>query len=140
MRKTTVFAILFTVFVSACVGKTEATRKTEQHFANQAEVKRIANSISSGSQTCDSPSFSSADRILSNMFADSFGDSGVIALWAAMVASAELELAEAALAANCLDYADKHFRNVMKTYSGRYYDGYRQRAQIGINDVRHKRN
>jgi len=103
-----------------------------------AEVVQIANSLSSGTKTCNSPSLSAADRMLKNIETDQSVQGRVRISWARKAVSAELELVEAALAANCLDYADKHFRNIMR-YS-KSYEEYRQRAQIGIDGVRQKRN
>ncbi len=111
-----------------------------------AEVVQIANSLSSGTKTCNSPSLSAADRMLKNIETDQSVQGRVRISWARKAVSAELELAEAALAANCLDYADKHFRSIIIHFryalrnTTKSYEGYRQRALIGIDGVRQKRN
>lgn len=54
-------------------------------------------------------------------------------------ASLDLEIADVALAAGCLDVAEDMYRHVITRYIGFAYSAYRQRAQIGIEDVRTQR-
>jgi hypothetical protein len=55
------------------------------------------------------------------------------------VLNRKLDLADAYLHANCLDRADGIYRAVMEVYTGMSYASYRDRARIGIDDVRQKR-
>jgi hypothetical protein len=54
-------------------------------------------------------------------------------------ADLDLEIADVALSAGCLDTAENMYRHVIERYIGFVYAAYRQRAQIGIEDVRTKR-
>jgi hypothetical protein len=56
-----------------------------------------------------------------------------------IVTDARFTLADALLKASCLDEADKIYRETITTFTGSAYDALRQRAEIGINDVRSKR-
>lgn len=47
--------------------------------------------------------------------------------------------ADLALKKGCLDTADHHYRHIMKRYTGSAYAAHRDRAKIGIEDVRAKR-
>ncbi len=51
-------------------------------------------------------------------------------------ARARLAIADAALAQKCLDLADKHYRYVTATFTGSAWTAYRERARIGVDDVR----
>jgi hypothetical protein len=53
-----------------------------------------------------------------------------------MSADLTLDVADSALTDGCLDFADKAYRNVISTYVGLGFAAHRQRAQIGIDDVR----
>jgi len=53
-----------------------------------------------------------------------------------IAADLTLDIAESALKHDCLDFADKVYRSVISTYVGSGYAAHRQRAQIGIDDVR----
>lgn len=55
--------------------------------------------------------------------------------------SAEIVLihADDALKRGCIDYADKLYRSIMMNFPGEEFAAERQRAQIGIEDVREKR-
>lgn len=55
------------------------------------------------------------------------------------VGGATLDVAEAALKHGCLDVADEMYRHVLQRYVGIAYSGLRQRAQVGINDVRSRK-
>jgi hypothetical protein len=47
-----------------------------------------------------------------------------------------MELADQALKERCLTIADHHYRMIIDIFSGSAFTALRQRAQIGINDVR----
>jgi hypothetical protein len=51
----------------------------------------------------------------------------------------ELEVADSALRHGCLDFADSRYRSIISTYIGLGYAAHRQRAEIGLNDVRYAR-
>lgn len=51
----------------------------------------------------------------------------------------QLDLADAYLEGECLDQADRLYRQIITTYVGASFEGYRQRAQNGVDDVRSKR-
>lgn len=53
--------------------------------------------------------------------------------------SGRLTLADAALKANCLDMADEIYREVISTYTGSRFAAFRERAKLGVDDVRAKR-
>lgn len=55
---------------------------------------------------------------------------------AAAQISSQLNLADAYLNAGCLDEADNLYRHIIMTFTGTAYAGVRQRAQIGVDDVR----
>lgn len=50
--------------------------------------------------------------------------------------SQNLAFADAALEMRCLDLADETYRGVIATYTGTLWSSARQRAQIGVDDVR----
>jgi hypothetical protein len=54
-------------------------------------------------------------------------------------ASLRLDVADLALKSKCFDIADENYRYVVKNYSSDLFSGLRQRAQIGIDDVRSAR-
>lgn len=54
--------------------------------------------------------------------------------------TARFDIADTALNLGCLDIADTNYRQVFKVYTGRAYTAHRERAKIGIDDVRQKRN
>ena len=56
-----------------------------------------------------------------------------------MVSEARFTLADALMAASSLDEADKIYRSTISTFVGSTYEAMRQRALIGIDDVRAKR-
>lgn len=49
---------------------------------------------------------------------------------------AAFAVADAALSQKCLDLADSIYRGIIELYSGAVYNGIRDRAMIGIEDVR----
>lgn len=49
------------------------------------------------------------------------------------------EFANASLKKNCLDLADKQYRSLIEYYVGTNYTGIRDRARIGLDDVREAR-
>ena len=49
-------------------------------------------------------------------------------------------IADLALKKNCVNIADKNYRHIVSRYSGEAYRSHRERARIGIDDVREKRN
>ena len=51
----------------------------------------------------------------------------------------QLEIADGALNKKCVDFADVVYRDVIKVFVGLAYGGYRQRAEIGLADVREAR-
>jgi hypothetical protein len=55
-------------------------------------------------------------------------------------ANMRLDVADAAVKGVCYEIADSEFRYVMQLYVGNAYQAYRERAKIGIDDVRAKRN
>ena len=50
-----------------------------------------------------------------------------------------LEVADSALQHSCLDVADKLYRFVISAYTQPVFSAYRQRAEIGVQDVREAR-
>jgi hypothetical protein len=48
----------------------------------------------------------------------------------------ELTLADAVKGKGCLDYADQLYRHVLASYIGPLWQGYRDRAMVGIADIR----
>lgn len=56
-----------------------------------------------------------------------------------IVVEARFTLADALLEASCLDAADKIYRGTVSTFTGSRFEAARQRALIGIDDVRAKR-
>jgi len=52
------------------------------------------------------------------------------------LSSAQFTLAEGLLRHKCVDEADQVYRGMLAFYSGRYFDAVRQRALVGIDDVR----
>jgi hypothetical protein len=48
-------------------------------------------------------------------------------------------VADYSLQRGCLDVADKYYRSIVNIFTGTSYASYRQRAQIGIDDVRSRR-
>jgi hypothetical protein len=55
-------------------------------------------------------------------------------------ANMRLDVAEAAVKSGCYDIASFEFRYVMQFYTGMAYQAYRERAKIGIDDLREKTN
>ncbi len=53
---------------------------------------------------------------------------------------ARFGLADLALKKKCFEIADQHYRHIVSRYTGSAYAAYRERAMIGIEDVRAKRN
>jgi hypothetical protein len=64
-----------------------------------------------------------------------------VLLMPAFKAEAEtiLALADAYLAKGCLDDADRVYRSIIKRFTGGVYEAVRQRAMIGVDDVRANR-
>ena len=56
-----------------------------------------------------------------------------------LIASFRLAVADKALKKGCFDIADKQYRQVMSIYSGSSYSALRDRAKIGIEDIRDAR-
>lgn len=56
-----------------------------------------------------------------------------------MIVEVRFTLADALLEASCLDAADKIYRGTISTFTGSRFEAARQRALIGIDDVRAKR-
>lgn len=54
----------------------------------------------------------------------------------ALVVSIILSVADTALKHKCFDLADDQYRTIIRIYTGSFYDAARQRAGIGIEDVR----
>jgi hypothetical protein len=54
-------------------------------------------------------------------------------------AEARLDVAAAALAVDCIAIADLTFRSVLDLYKEQRFAGYRDRAKIGVDDVRERR-
>jgi hypothetical protein len=54
-------------------------------------------------------------------------------------ADGQLIVADVARKASCLDFADATYRDVIATFIGMGYVSHRQRAEIGIDDVREAR-
>lgn len=50
-----------------------------------------------------------------------------------------LDIGDVALQKGCLDIADRQYREVLEVFVGPSYSAYRERAAIGIEDVRAKR-
>lgn len=55
---------------------------------------------------------------------------------ARFTASMNFEIADSALKNGCLDFADKAYREIIVIYIGTAYAAYRDRARIGIDDIR----
>ena len=53
-----------------------------------------------------------------------------------MLAGVHLEIADSARKRGCLDFADGVYRYVISTFIGTGYAAHRQRAQIGLDDIR----
>ena len=53
--------------------------------------------------------------------------------------NARFDIADTALKGDCLDIADENYRHVIKVYTGSSYAAQRDRAKLGIDDVRQKR-
>lgn len=51
----------------------------------------------------------------------------------------QFALAQAALTQKCLDLADGIYRDIIQTYTGSAYAGIRERARVGLDDVRDAR-
>ena len=68
---------------------------------------------------------------LENYFAHSLVRTGL-----PLTASFRLSVADKALKKQCLDIADDQYRQVMSIYTGSAYSALRDRAKIGIDDVR----
>jgi hypothetical protein len=58
---------------------------------------------------------------------------------AAELATRLFYVADKALGAGCLSTADRYYRRIIEIFTGTSYASYRQRAQIGIDDVRSRR-
>jgi hypothetical protein len=56
-----------------------------------------------------------------------------------LITEARFILADALFEADCLDGADRIYRDTLSTFTGASYEAIRQRAQIGIDDIRAKR-
>jgi len=54
-------------------------------------------------------------------------------------ATYQLDIADGALRKSCIDFADVVYRDVIKIYTGLGYAAHRQRAEIGLADVREAR-
>jgi hypothetical protein len=53
-----------------------------------------------------------------------------------MLAGVHLDIADSARKRGCLDFADGVYRYVISTFIGAGYAAHRQRAQIGLDDIR----
>lgn len=53
-----------------------------------------------------------------------------------VIASSQLQLADALLQARCFDAADNEYRQVLKFFTGSDFEGQQRRAKVGIEDVR----
>jgi len=53
--------------------------------------------------------------------------------------AARFGIADTALKHGCIDIADENYRHIFKVYTGSLYNAHRERAKIGIDDVREKR-
>ncbi|MER2520222.1 MAG: hypothetical protein ABTQ34_05985 [Bdellovibrionales bacterium] len=73
---------------------------------------------------------------LSNDRIDSTSDYDSIIKNANMALEAIFELADLAKERRCYKDADKLYRHVIERYVGVYYSGFRDRARIGIDDIR----
>lgn len=51
----------------------------------------------------------------------------------------QFSLADVAKEKKCYDLADKHYRDIISTYSGNAYSGIRDRARLGIDDIKEAR-
>jgi hypothetical protein len=56
-----------------------------------------------------------------------------------MAIGAKFNAADAYLAAGCLDPADQIYRDILATYTGSSFASVRERAKVGIDDVRAKK-
>ncbi|MBC2777123.1 hypothetical protein [Parasphingopyxis marina] len=56
-----------------------------------------------------------------------------------LVAEAQFSMADLYLTERCLDEADGAYRSILANFPGAIYSSYRQRAQVGIDDVRGQR-
>ena len=107
------------------------------------DVREVTRQIKNNETTCDSDKAVTAQVNLLTM-RDSASLFPVVSARTARLLSSlwttvQLDFADAALEKGCLDVADKEYREIIKTYTARYDGPARQRAQIGIDDIRAKR-
>lgn len=151
MRKLASLMVLVAIAVPANAGwREDVISKTQGEVA---EVDAVALLLKSNSLQCSDGRVASASTLLeaqvdrlaqvTDMAVSSrsgageryIGQKTMVAI-SPMVTEARFTLADALLRARCLDEADKIYRDTISTFTGSSYDALRQRAQIGVDDVR----
>lgn len=93
-------------------------------------LARLSGLLSATGASATNPGLSSVERTI---YLRRYGQ------MADMQISTQLEIADAYLQHNCIDDADKLYRDIVSDFPGSRYEAARQRAQIGIDDVRERR-
>lgn len=99
-----------------------------------SELRLVAEKASWWDKKANEPIASSSDIRISRTYRE-FADFLV-----GNILTILIEMADAALSFPCLDIADKNYRNVLSICNGGSCSALRERAKVGIEDVRAKRN
>lgn len=150
--KTTALALVALALVACKSAQTtRAPSQAEQNEARQRYVAAYAAAVSAVERYSQVPETENADsKQAEAKLADLEKELSALNGLGGSLAAAEREtrgrhtklafaLADAALAKGALDVADRTFRRLIDFYVGSAYSGIRERARIGIDDVRAKR-
>lgn len=98
---------------------------------------------------CDTPTVQKIDQLLSPMEIKSIATTMVYSTSVSYMreaiefrnyhTNAVLTYADTALKKKCLDLADRQYRHIIDIYTGAAYGGVRDRARIGLDDIREAR-